>query len=85
MREQPCPLLLNTKGEQYSQPNFSLFVQDMWRRRTVNEKHPEGVKMPAKLIRDIVVTDLGERGVTEEVWESYGFMMAHTRKTQQEV
>ena len=85
MREQPCPLLLNTKGEQYSQPNFSLFVQDMWRRRTVNEKHPEGVKMPAKLIRDIVVTDLGERGVTEEVWESYGFMMAHTRQTQQAV
>ena len=75
---QLCRFLLNTKGEGYTQGNFSRFVKNMWEQHT-------GKAMPAKLIRDIVVTDLGVRGVPEAVWESYGFMMAHTRKTQQEV
>ena len=83
--QQACPLLLNTKGGEYSQQLFSTYVQDMWKRHTVSKEHPHGVAMPAKLIRDIVDTDLGARGVTEEVWESYGFIMVHTSKTQQEV
>ena len=61
-----------------SQSLFSQYAQGMWEQHT-------GKKMPAKLIRDVVVTDLGTRGQPEEVWESYGFMMSHTRRTQQAV
>jgi hypothetical protein len=73
-------LFLDTKGNGFSKQNFARHTQAMW------EKYTESrTKMPAKLIRDIVVTDLGDRGVAEAVWESYAFMMSHSRQTQRQV
>ena len=76
--EQDSHLLLSCKGRAMSQQVFSQYAKGMWEQHT-------GKPMPAKLIRDVVVTDLGTRGQPEEVWESYGFMMSHTRRTQQAV
>ena len=76
--EQDNHLLLNCKGRAMGKNVFSTYAKNMWEEHT-------GKSMPAKLIRDVVVTDLGERGVPEAIWESYGFMMSHTRRTQQAV
>ena len=76
--EQDSHLLLSCKGRAMSQQVFSQYAKGMWEQHT-------GKPMPAKLIRDVVVTDLGTRGQPESVWESYGFMMSHTRRTQQAV
>ena len=71
-------LFLDTKGNGFTKDNFAKFASTMWQVYT-------GKKMPAKLIRDVVVTDLGERGVAENIWESYAFMMSHSRQTQRQV
>ena len=76
--EQDTHLLLNNRGQAFTTCVFSRYAQGMWEAHT-------GKPMPAKLIRDVVVTDLGGRGVPESTWESYGFMMSHTRRTQQAV
>ena len=70
-------LILNTLGRPFTKTNFSHFAKtQLWQKYT-------NVSMPAHLLRHIVVTDLGNRGVPESVWESYCFMMGHTRQTQQ--
>ena len=74
---QTCTLFLNHIGEAFSKATFSQWVPTIWAKWTES-----GTQMPAKLLRDIVVTDLGTRGVPEAIWESYGFMMGHSRETQ---
>ena len=74
---QTCTLFLNHLGEAFSKSQFSHWVPTIWAEWTES-----GTQMQAKLLRDIVVTDLGIRGVPEAIWESYGFMMGHSRETQ---
>ena len=71
-------LIVNEDGRPFEQSAFSAYVRRMWKQLC-------GKEMPAKMVRNVVVTEMFDGGAPEAVRDSMAAGMQHTKQTQQQV